>query len=252
MIDERTFETLSRYVDGDLGFDEIAAFEDRLTGDDELGRALDDVRQLREGLRAVALDERPAQALDIMVRPLRRAGRPWRQRWAVASLVAAAAVVVVALIVVEDVGRSGLKSGSSASGGTEPQVFALKNLPAADEDAPIGAIESLLAQDDLSPELAQPEAEIVMGPLDHPPGREGHGLSLAVEEIRIPLPESCGSVGERIRLSISDGRVVSCRTVSLEGETIVGGCVCQVLVALPRVEVSDGDHHAWVVETVGP
>ena len=35
MIDEKTFETLSRFVDGDLGPDEAAAIEQELAGDDD-------------------------------------------------------------------------------------------------------------------------------------------------------------------------------------------------------------------------
>ena len=153
MIGEKTFETLSRYVDGDLHPDEMAAFEQEMAGDDELGRALDDIRRLRESLRTVALDEHPPAALDQMVRPLRRAGRPLPQRWAVVALLGAAAVIVGSVIVVEEIGRTGWTPWTGNSWKEDVEIFALSNPPSRDPEAPLGTIESLLAQDDPEPDL---------------------------------------------------------------------------------------------------
>ncbi|MEN8164931.1 MAG: hypothetical protein ABFS37_12435 [Acidobacteriota bacterium] len=80
MIDEKTDEILSRYLDGDLGSEEERRFGERLERDPALVEALQEMRSLRLSLRRLALAERPPEALDQMVRPLRRAGRPWRQR----------------------------------------------------------------------------------------------------------------------------------------------------------------------------
>lgn len=247
MIDEKTFETLSRYVDGDLGPDEAAAIEQELAGDDELGRALADIRQLREDLRTLALDERPPEALDHMVRPLRRAGRPMRQRRALAFLVAAAAVLVVALIVVEEVGRSRLRSDSPASGGAGREVFVLKNLPAADEDAPIGAIESLLAGDDPEPVLVDPEPLEVMGPLDRPPGIDDSGLALKIGTILVPVPVIVGAEGLMMTLGVEEGRVTLCRPSAGIESTLVAGDVCRQILSVGGIGLDDGQYEAVVV-----
>ena len=247
MIGEKTFETLSRYVDGDLHPDEMAAFEQEMAGDDELGRALDDIRRLRESLRTVALDEHPPAALDQMVRPLRRAGRPLPQRWAVVALLGAAAVIVVSVIVVEEIGRTGWTPWTGNSWKEDVEIFGLSNPPSRDPEAPLGTIESLLAQDDPEPDLVDLEPLEVMGPLDRPPGFDISNLVLKIGTTQVPISIPEENEGLRVIVSVEGGRVTSCNPPEGIEPTLVAGDVCRHILSVEGIGLHDGQHEGVVV-----
>ncbi len=252
MIDEKTFETLSRYIDGDLEPDEVAGFEKALAENDELQRALNDIRGLRGDLRAMALNEEPPAVLDHMVRPLRRGGRPVIQRWTVAAVLAAAAVIVVSVIVVEEIGQTGWRPWEQASPDDDQQIFALSNLPPGDPDAPIGAIENLLAEGNPEPEMVELEPVDVMGPLNQPPGSEDSNLILKVGSILVPVAIPVGNEGLRVKLGVEAGRVTSCDPPEGMAPTQGTDDVCRKILSVRGIGLSDGRHNAVVVSRSGP
>lgn len=247
MIDEKTDEILSRYLDGDLGSDEERKFGERLERDPALVEALNEMRSLRQTLRQLALAERPPEVLDQMVRPLRRAGRPMRQRWVAAALVAAAAVVVVAVIVVSEIGRTGWMPWNRPPGEEDGKIFALSNLPSRDPEAPLGAIESLLAEDNSEPVLVDPEPLEVMGPLDRPPGLGDSGLALKIGTILVSIPPIVGTEGLKVTLGVEEGRVTSCSTPKGVEPTLEAGDVCRQILLVGGIGLDDGQYEAVVV-----
>ena len=247
MIDQGTDEILSRYLDGDLGIDEDRRIVERLKSEPALQEALDEMRSLRNRLRRLALEERPPEVLDRMVRPLRRGGRPRRQRWVAVALFAAAAVVVVGLIVVSEVGQTGWMPWEGNSGEKDRQVFALSSLPSRDPEAPLGAIESLMAQPDPEPEMVEPEALEVMGPLNRPPEGQGWALRLEAGGIVVPLSGSIETQGLRVTLRIEGGRVASCRCQDGAEAGPAVGDVCRQLLSIGGIGLHDGQYEATTV-----
>jgi hypothetical protein len=246
MIDERTFELLSRYVDEDLSADEARDFELELGRNTELSEALDEVLQNRRGLRDSALRERPPEALDGVVRPLRRAGRPVHQRWVVAGFLAAAAVLVAAVILVEEVGRSNVLAPPPPSTGVGQEIFKLGNPPAAPPDAPIGAVETLMARQDQLPELPAPEPELGIGPVDRPPDTEEIVWVVVFGETRIDLPEGCPLPDGDVVVRVDQGRVAVCRVEGSNGGAAEPSCICEMLLALEHVDLAGGEHRGVV------
>lgn len=246
MIDYETDEILSRYLDGDLGDTESRKIAERLRQEPELQEALDDIRSLRKRLRNLALEERPPEVLDRLVGPLRRAGRPRNQRWAAVAMVAAAAVVVVGLIVVSEVGRTGWMPWRTGEGVEDGTIFKLSNLPSRDPDAPLGAIETLLAESDPEPELVQPEALEVMGPLNQPPGDQRWVLLIHDREIAIAVSENIEDADLWLSLRIEDGRVTSCRQLDEveTGPEIEG--LCRESLSNVEIAMADGEYEAKV------
>jgi hypothetical protein len=252
MIDEKTFETLSRYVDGDLQPDETAEFESKLAAAEELRSALGDILRLRKSLRTAALDEQPPAALDDMVRPLRRAGRPMPQRWAVAALVGAAAVLVVSVIVVSEVGRTGWTPWTGSSWKEDGKIFALSNPPSRDPEAPVGAIESLLAQDDPEPGLVELEPLEVMGPLDQPPGSDSSDLVLKIGTTQVPVSITEENEGLKVILTVEGERVTSCSPPEGVEPTLAAGDVCRQILSVAGLGLHDGQYEAVVVRVHEP
>lgn len=247
MIDEKTFETLSRYVDGDLGPDETAAFECELADNDELQHALGDIHRLRESLRTVALGANPPAALDHTVRPLRRAGRPMPQRWVVAAVVGAAAVIVVSVIVVGEIGRTGWMPWTGNSWREDVEIFALSNLPSRDPEAPLGTIENLLTQDDPEPDMVELEPLEVMGPLDSPPGFHRSNLVLEIGTTQVPVSVTEETEGLRVILRVEEGRVTSCSPSDGIEATLATGDVCRQILSVGGIGLDDGQYEAVVV-----
>ena len=252
MIDEKTFETLSRYVDGDLDPDDGATFEQALAENDELRRALDDIFRLRGELRAMARDENPPAVLDQMVRPLRRGGRPMFQRWTVAAVLAAAAVIVVSVIVIEEIGRTGWMPWEQTSSDDAQQIFALSNLPPGDPDAPIGAIENLLAEGNPEPEMVELEPVDIMGPMEYPPGSEDSNLILKIGSTQIPVAIPAGTEGLKVNLEIESGRVTSCGPPEGLAPTPRTADVCREILWVSGIDVGDGPFEATVVKWTEP
>lgn len=248
MIDERTDEILSRYLDGDLDIEEVRRLTLRLEGEPGLREAFDEMRGLRQRLRRMALDERPPEVLDRMVRPLRRAGRPRRQRWAAAALVAAAAVVVVSVIVISETGRTGWMPWDRSADKNADQVFALSNLPTRDPDAPIGAIETLLAEENPEPEMVDPEALEVMGPLDRPPGFEESGLALKIGTMFVPVVVTSATAGLRVIVEVENGRVMSCNASGETEPTAALDNLCRDILSLEGLGLGDGRYVGVVSE----
>jgi hypothetical protein len=246
MIDERTFELLSRYVDEDLSVEETAVFEVELGKNSELSEALEEVLRNRRELRDSALRERPPEALDEVVRPLRRAGRPAHQRWVVAGFLAAAAVLVAAVILVEEVGRSNVLAPPPASTGVGQEIFKLGNPPAAPSDAPIGAVETLMARQDQLPELPAPEPELGIGPVNRPPDTEEIRWAVVFPETRIDLPEGCPLPDGDVVVRVARGRVAGCRVEGSNGGAAEPSCICEMLLALEHVDLAGGEHRGVV------
>lgn len=247
MIDEKTDELLSRYLDGDLEIEDCRRLTERLEEEPNLREALDHMRGLRQRLRRLALEERPPEVLDRMVRPLRRAGRPRRQRWAAAALVAAAAVVVVSVILISETGRTGWMPWDRSSDENDDQVFALSNLPTRDPDAPIGAIETLLAGENPEPEMVDLEALEVMGPLDRPPGFEESGVALKIETMVVPVSVTPETVGLTVIVGIENGRAMSCRLPAERESTTALDDVCRDILSLEGIGLDDGRYSGVLV-----
>ncbi|RLE35127.1 MAG: hypothetical protein DRJ61_03890 [Acidobacteria bacterium] len=246
MIDEKTDEILSRHLDGDLDAEEARLLTERLKRDPAIVEGLNEMQRLRQSLRQLALDERPPKVLDQMVRPLRRAGRPMRQRWAAAALVAAAAVVVVGVIVVEEIGRTGWMPWTQTEK-AERQIFALSNLPARDPDAPIGAVESLLSREDPEPTLAEPELLEMIGPLNFPPGSIDFVMAIKIDEVQIPISFVEGARGLELVLEIEQGQVVSCTPQDGIGNTSTADEICRLMISIAGTGLGDGQHRGVVV-----
>ncbi|MEN8165354.1 MAG: hypothetical protein ABFS37_14585, partial [Acidobacteriota bacterium] len=164
-----------------------------------------------------------------------------------AAMVAAAAVVVVAVILVSETGRTGWMPWNRNSGESDRQIFALSNPPSRDPEAPIGAIESLLAREDPEPQLVEPAPLEVMGPLEHPPELPESGLALKVGRALIPVQLSAGFEGWTTSLKIEGGRVTSCQ--ALDGFETRSGIdeVCREILALGVIGLQDGQFEAVVV-----
>lgn len=244
MIDQETDEVLSRYLDGDLGADEARILADRLKCDPALEETLDEMMHLRRHLRRVALQERPPEVLDRLVRPLRRAGRPRHQRWSVVALVAVAAVVVVGLIVVSEVGRTGWAPWNARSG--DEEIFRLSNLPSRDPDAPLGAIETLMAEADAEPDLVEPEVFEVVGPLEEAPEDQQWVLLLDAGNIVIPLAGTVEKEGRIVVLTLEGGRVTSCRMPDgIEIDTEARD-ICSQTLSTENVELANGRYQGLV------
>lgn len=248
MIDTRTDEVLSRYLDDDLGVDEVRRLKKRLEEEPELRKAFDEMRELRHGLRKMALEERPPEVLDRMVRPLRRAGRPRRQRWMAAALIAAAAVVVVSVIVISETGRTGWMPWDRSDDEAGDQVFALSNLPTRDPEAPIGAIENLLSEENPEPAMVDPEVLEVMGPLNRPPGYEESGLVLKLGSVTVPVALTPGAAGLKVVVVVENGRVVSCDSSGGMEPTIVLEDLCRDILLLEGTGLDDGSYNGIVSE----
>ena len=156
-MEESMTERISRYIDGDLGPDEIETLEARLESDPELRRELEGLTRVRTALRSFAIAK-----LDALVDPLLRgrpggaASRPW-VRW----LATAAAVVLGVTVILEVERRSPPQSVANwqeiaqekAAETREP--FSLAPLPTStvpEKDRPLGAVDHLVAE--TAPEIA--------------------------------------------------------------------------------------------------
>lgn len=155
-IDERLFERLSAYLDGELSGPDKAAFERRLAEDADLAAALKELRALNGDLRdafplnpAAALDGPPALRSAGVLRagrpPERRAGgRGGARRASVPRVIAWRAAAAAALVVAVGLGAwRGLTPDAGLDGGAH---FALGALGGDDplwpvlEREPIGSV----------------------------------------------------------------------------------------------------------------
>ena len=170
-MEESMTERISRYIDGDLGPDEIETLEARLESDPELRRELEGLTRVRTALRSFA-------ELDALVDPLLRgrpggaASRPW-VRW----LATAAAVVLGVTVILEVERRSPPQSVANwqeiaqekAAETREP--FSLAPLPTStvpEKDRPLGAVDHLVAETapEIAPSTDADPAIEVLGPLE--------------------------------------------------------------------------------------
>lgn len=245
MIDERTFELLSRYVDDDLTPEEKASLEEDLATSPELRETLESLQGNRRDLRSFARSEQPPDDLDRIVRPLRRAVRPMRRRWVVAGLAAAAAVLAVAVVLVEEVGRSDVLRPPPASTGADRGIFALSNPPAAPTDAPLGAVENLLARQDPPPELPPTEPELGIGPVDVPEEARAAVEAVVFDDTRLVLDGVCPGVEGTVVVTVSGGAVTKCR-VEPSPDPIAESCLCAALEAVPDIGLESGTHRGSV------
>jgi len=243
-MEEREFEILSRYVDGDLGVGEKAAFEELIGGQPDMQTALEDLLLMKARVRQLARDEEPPQTLDALVRPLRRGGRPPLRQSSLVPLAAAAAVVVLALALGLEIGRHGPLPVPADPAG-RPTAFALKSLPEADGSSLVGALEHLMAMPYPEPEMLEPEAMEVIGPLPAPPEYYRQALALEVGSHRLPLATGDYPVGLEVEVSVKRGQLVGCWAVT-EGDSRSRD-LCSAITGAPFVGIEDGDHRAKVV-----
>lgn len=251
MIDHATEILLTRYLDGDLEPEALRRLMERIETEPELVEALETMEHLRASVRRLALEEEPPDQLDALMGPLRRGGRPWTQRWTAVALTSAAAAVIVGLIVVSEVGRTGLRPWSGESRPSKGDHFVLSNLPERDDDAPMGPLERLMAAPFPEPDLPELELDFALGPLEAPPGAERPGRILEIGRVVIPLPDSPAvDPGDWI-VEIVGGRVVACRDPDGSGDSPEVPSPCAGLVGVEPVPVDDGLHRASVVDWAG-
>lgn len=243
-MEEREFENLSRYVDGDLRASERDALEDEINRRPDLQSALDDLLRVKAQVRQLARVDEPPQALDALVRPLRWSGRPQLRQSPLIPVAAAAAVVVLSVVLGLEIGRhGGLPEAEHPA--RKPTVFALKSLPEADESSLVGALEHLMAMPYPEPDMLEPEAMMVVGPLPAPPEFLRHPQALEIGSARWPLAGGPYPVGLEIAISVEGGRLVRCRPVA-EGDGSVS-TVCAAIAEASFVGIEDGDHRATIV-----
>ena len=251
MIDETTEERLSRYLDGDLGNEESRDFEKRMESDEELRRELELAGSLREKMRRMAREERAPEALDRNLRLLRRAARPQSRRWAGVGIIGtAAAVVLVGSIVILETGRTGWRSWTEPPTVEKREVFALSNPPARDDDAPIGAIESLLADDYEEPEIGIPEALEIVGPLQHPPPGEGAFPTMSVAGIRLEIRPEGLIADSVVEFLVESGLVTACDVSGDGGAGREYGFLCGVLLSTEVPGIEDGKYGGRILGSV--
>jgi hypothetical protein len=176
-MDEAVIESLSRYLDGDLGAADAEKLEKRLRSDPDLAAELAALQDLRDSLLALAEREEPPSKLDALMEPLRRAApersgqRPW-VRW-----LAAAAVAMLGLTVVLEVNRRysapSLEKHDQPPARTRAQEpterFALAPLPTSsvpEEEQLLGASDRLLASPIPEPDFDDLPPLDVIGPLE--------------------------------------------------------------------------------------
>ena len=116
-----------------------------------------------------------------------------------------------------------------------------------DPEAPVGAVESLLAQDDPEPGMVELEPLEVMGPLDRPPGFDRSSLALKIGPILVPIAVTTETEGLMVILGIEEGRVTSCGPPEDIEPTLVAGDVCREILSVGGIKLNDGHHEAVVV-----
>jgi hypothetical protein len=171
-------ELLSRYLDGDLSDPEARALSQRLAGDGELARRLEEMRVVRDAVASIASTMEAPEALDALVEPLRQAVPPSRRRPPVVHWLAAAAAAVLGITAVIEIGRH--QSGPpvpepAAPPAAEPRApgeyFKLHPLPTTSvppEEEHIGAVEQLVASPPAEPSSDASQPVDVIGPLPLP------------------------------------------------------------------------------------
>ncbi len=245
-MEEREFENLSRYVDEDLPVTERQALEDEIRHRPDLQMALKDLVAIRGTVRRLAEQQNPPDALDDLVQPLRRSGRPSLRQSNILPLAAVAASILLLAFLGFEIGHRGRLPDADDSDHTSArEVFALKALPEADEESLVGAIEHLMAMPYPAPTLVEPEALIAIGPLPDPPEQLRGELALAVGHYRIPLASADYPLGLELELSVEQGRIVGCRSANEDDDDV--RALCSVLTATSWVGIKDGDHRAMVV-----
>jgi hypothetical protein len=223
MGDDR-LETLSRYLDGDLGAAEAARLEEQLEADGALAAELEALVAIQHGVRSIAERETPPEELDRVVEPLRLGRpapvsvRPW-VRW----LATAAAVVLGASVILE-VSRTRLdeistpapaqRSRVSEEAASEPFALApLPTSPVPPEERPVGAADRILASPVPQVDVDEPPALEVLGPLEADAQiQNGAATRLSATDARVPPLETAGRRPEKHR---GNGAVSSTDDASL-------------------------------------
>lgn len=202
-MDEATSELLSRLLDGDLETADRARLEERLHKEPKLRAELEAMKRLQAATRAVAQRMDPPGSLDAMMKPLRTGAphAPRRMRPAVRWIGMAAGLALAVTVAMEVARRAPdpmetprSRREATADAPEETEIYQLKPLPTSSvppEEELIGVSERLLASPPAEPELDEPEALYVQGPLpmeDNEPGFESRdeaknqGGRMAVEE----------------------------------------------------------------------
>jgi hypothetical protein len=174
VIDEKASELISRALDGDLDDAERADLERRLADQPELEAALADSARIKQAVAAIAGAMQPPAELDAVIEPLRRGTPPTQPavrsalRW-----LGAAAAVVLGVTVTLEVARRNPTPAVDRPAAPRPErhddreIFELAPLPSAvpAENRPVGATDQLLDEDLDQPEVPEPAALEVLGPL---------------------------------------------------------------------------------------
>jgi hypothetical protein len=172
VIDESTAELLSRFLDGDLEAGEARRLETRLESDPELAAELAALDRIRHGVRSVAAGMKPPEELDLLLEPL-RTGEPHGPRRIHPAIrwIGMAAGLALAVTVALEVARTTPDPRDVVRAPTAPpdsEVFQLSPLPTStvpEGEEKLGASDRLLDSPPTEPELDEPEALEVRGPL---------------------------------------------------------------------------------------
>jgi hypothetical protein len=159
-------ELIGRYVDGDLSEREASAVARHIADDRAWREEYETLQQLRSTVRTLAERDEPPAALDDLMTPLRRDGRPAPGGFGLLPLFAAAAAVLLWVVVGSTVGERVWRHEMPEVGGTS----LMQDLPPTVRTAPVGALDRLMLWAIPEPDLVLPEALQILGPLPEPPG----------------------------------------------------------------------------------
>lgn len=172
MTDAKIVELLSRAVDDELDGAEIERLSKLLDAKPGLRDELESMRELRNAVSALANTMNAPEELDSVMEPmLRSAPAPVPTvRPAIRWLGIAAAIVVGVTVSVEMIRRNPQPAPVARAPVTadDQKIFELAPLPSAvpGEARPIGATDHLVERQPSPPSIPEPEALVVVGPLD--------------------------------------------------------------------------------------
>jgi len=209
MLEERYLELGSRLIDGDLGSQEEELLLREMERNPELRREIEIMEDLRRSVRRASLADRPPEMMDTLMENFRRSHPPQRRLSLALPLLAAAALISIAFLLIHEVGKTPLRPKKISH-----QLFALANPPSRPDDAPLGPLDELLAEDLEEPVLNIPHALLAQGPLPAPPPTSKQGCVLESRNYHIPLAGVRPRPGIPLRIEMTDGIVVGCESRS--------------------------------------
>jgi hypothetical protein len=239
MHEEERLELISRWIDGDLGPEDERRLLEDIGEQEKYRRLIEEMEALRRAVRRVSLADRPPEMMDLLVEGFckTRASR-WRISLML-PLLAAAALLAVSFLLVREVGQEPVCTHT-----VDKRSFALKNLPAASGDAPLGPLEELLAEELPEPVIRIPQALPALGPLPEPPPTGNQSINLQIGKQIVPLSGVRASLGDIVELEFDRGIVVSCRTPKNPGARKT---LCRALLGREFPNIPSGNFEAKVI-----